>query len=165
MAKFDFKKEYKEFYFPKKTPSIINVPKMPFIMVDGKGDPNTSKFYKEAVEVLYGLSYSIKMSKMGSINRWIFRLCCSHVRGTVVVEDNFWRQCYRRKDNFAGYWWSVSRISLHREFWNCKASLSSWKALDWCINSPSRDFRKCSGMHIGSYDMSLLPLRFEELLN
>jgi hypothetical protein len=38
---------------------------MRFIMVDGKGDPNTSPFYKEAVEVLYGLSYFIKMNKGG----------------------------------------------------------------------------------------------------
>lgn len=63
MSVFDFKKEYKELYLPKNKPCIIDVPKMRFIMVDGKGDPNTSASYKEAVEVLYGLSYSIKMSK------------------------------------------------------------------------------------------------------
>ena len=65
MAVFDFKKEYKELYMPKKTPSIIDVPTMRFIMVNGEGDPNTSPLYKKAVEVLYGLSYTIKMSKKG----------------------------------------------------------------------------------------------------
>lgn len=65
MAKFDFKKEYKNLYQPKNKPGIIDVPTIRFIMVDGKGDPNTSPFYKEAVEVLYGLSYFIKMNKAG----------------------------------------------------------------------------------------------------
>ncbi|MGI6604691.1 MAG: GyrI-like domain-containing protein [bacterium] len=64
MAAFDFKKEYKDLYLPQK-PSIINVPKVRFIMVNGKGNPNTSTAYKEAVEVLYGLSYAIKMAKKG----------------------------------------------------------------------------------------------------
>ena len=32
---FDFKKEYKEFYLPKGTPSIVIVPKMNYIAVRG----------------------------------------------------------------------------------------------------------------------------------
>lgn len=59
----DYKKEYKDLYMPKAAPGIIDVPEMLFIMVDGKGDPNTCEAYKNALEVLYGLSYSIKMSK------------------------------------------------------------------------------------------------------
>lgn len=62
--KFDYKKEYKDLYMPKTMPSIIDVPKMTFIMVDGKGNPNTCVAYQNAMEVLYGLSYTIKMSKM-----------------------------------------------------------------------------------------------------
>ena len=58
----DYKKTEKELYQPKTTPSIIDVPEMVFIAVDGKGDPNTSAEYAAAVEVLYGLSYTIKMS-------------------------------------------------------------------------------------------------------
>lgn len=64
MTTFDFKKEYKDLYSPKKI-SILDVPKMNFIMVNGKGNPNTSNEYKTAIEILYGLSYTIKMSKMG----------------------------------------------------------------------------------------------------
>lgn len=63
---FDFKRELKDIYRPKTTPSIIDVPTMRFLMVDGKGDPNTSDEYRSAVELLYGLSYTIKMSKKGS---------------------------------------------------------------------------------------------------
>lgn len=62
--KTDYKKEQKNLYMPGKTPSIIEVPKMTFIMVDGFGDPNTSTQYKTALEILYGLSFTIKMSKM-----------------------------------------------------------------------------------------------------
>lgn len=62
--KLDYKKEYRDLYMPKKTPSIIEVPKMNFIMVKGKGDPNTSIEYKNAMEILYGLSFTIKMSKL-----------------------------------------------------------------------------------------------------
>jgi hypothetical protein len=57
----DFKKTDKELYLPKTTPSIIDVPEMAFIMVDGEGDPNTNPVFKAAVELLYGLSYTIKM--------------------------------------------------------------------------------------------------------
>ena len=59
----DYKKTQKDLYQPKGTPSIVDVPEMVFIMVDGRGNPNTSESYQEAIEILYGLSYSIKMSK------------------------------------------------------------------------------------------------------
>jgi len=61
----DYKKTQKDLYQPKTTPSVVDIPEMIFIMVDGQGDPNTSESYQSAVEMLYGLSYTIKMSKMG----------------------------------------------------------------------------------------------------
>ncbi|MEI3507655.1 MAG: GyrI-like domain-containing protein [Bacilli bacterium] len=64
MEKIDYKKEYKDIYMPTKTPTFIDVPEITYIMVDGKGDPNTSEEYKKAMEILYGLSFTIKMSKM-----------------------------------------------------------------------------------------------------
>ena len=64
MDKLDYKKEYKDLYQPKTKPSIIDVPEMIFIAVNGKGDPNTCAEYKQAMEILYGLSFTIKMSKM-----------------------------------------------------------------------------------------------------
>jgi hypothetical protein len=64
MDKLDYKKTYKELYQPKTKPSIIEVPEMIFIAIDGEGNPNSCPEYKAAIEVLYGLSYAIKMSKM-----------------------------------------------------------------------------------------------------
>lgn len=61
---FDFKKEYKEFYLPPSKPAIVTVPKMNFIAVRGKGNPNEEDGdYKKALEILYGIAYTIKMSK------------------------------------------------------------------------------------------------------
>lgn len=63
---FDFKKEYKEFYLPKNKPSFITVPPMNFIAVRGKGNPNEEGgAYKRSINLLYGIAYTIKMSKLG----------------------------------------------------------------------------------------------------
>ncbi len=64
MEKLDYKKEYKDLYQPAAKPSIIDVPEMIFIAVDGAGDPNVCPEYKTALEILYGMSFTIKMSKM-----------------------------------------------------------------------------------------------------
>ncbi len=62
--KLDYKEACRDLYQPKTKPMLIDVPEMLFIMVDGKGDPNTVTEYKSALEILYGLSFTIKMSKM-----------------------------------------------------------------------------------------------------
>lgn len=63
---FDYKKEYKEFYMPKNTPSIVTVPSMNYIAVRGHGDPNPEESeYKQAIGLLYGIAFTIKMSKKG----------------------------------------------------------------------------------------------------
>ncbi len=60
---FDFKKEYKEFYMPKNAPSIVEIPKMNYIAVRGKGNPNEEDSeYKKTIGLLYGIAYTIKMS-------------------------------------------------------------------------------------------------------
>ena len=61
----DYKKELKHLYNPsKKEFSIVDVPPMNFLMVDGHGDPNTAQTYQDAVEALYGVAYKLKfMSK------------------------------------------------------------------------------------------------------
>ena len=63
---FDYKKEYKEFYLPPKTPQIVEVPAMDFLAVRGQGDPNQEGgAYKAAIGQLYAVAYTIKMSKLG----------------------------------------------------------------------------------------------------
>lgn len=63
---FDYKKEYKEFYMPKNKPGIVEVPSMNYIAVRGKGDPNVEDSeYKESIGLIYGIAFTIKMSKKG----------------------------------------------------------------------------------------------------
>jgi hypothetical protein len=63
----DYKKEYKNLYLPKTEPVIIKVPEICFLAIEGKGDPNESDGeYKNALEALYGIQYTIKMSKKGT---------------------------------------------------------------------------------------------------
>ena len=106
---FDYKKEYKEFYMPKGKPSIVTVPKMNFIAVRGQGDPNAEDGdYKAAIGLLYGIAFTIKMSKMGS------RQIEGYFDYVVPPLEGFWRQDgidgvdYSRKDDFQ--WISVIRV-------------------------------------------------------
>ena len=106
---FDYKKEYKEFYMPKGRPSIVTIPKMNFIAVRGQGDPNTEDGdYKAAIGLLYGIAFTIKMSKMGS------RQIEGYFDFVVPPLEGFWRQDgidgvdYSRKEDFQ--WISVIRL-------------------------------------------------------
>ncbi|MDO3410563.1 GyrI-like domain-containing protein [Saccharibacillus sp. CPCC 101409] len=57
----DYKKDFKALYQPKEQPEIVDVPAIPFLMLDGEGDPNRDEFVLE-MQALYSLSYAVKMS-------------------------------------------------------------------------------------------------------
>lgn len=71
MGKVDFKKEFRHLYGPSpKAPVIVDVPAMNFLMVDGRGNPNSSREYREAIEALYPMSYTLKFTaKQGELRR------------------------------------------------------------------------------------------------
>ena len=153
---FDYKKEYKEFYMPKNKPSIVTVPPMNYIAVRGKGDPNEEDgAYKEAIGLLYGIAFTIKMSKMGD----------HRIEGyydfVVPPLEGFWWQDgirgvdYAHKENFN--WISVIRLP----------DFVTKEDFDWAVEEAIRkkktDFSKVAFfhydeglcvqcMHIGSYD-------------
>jgi hypothetical protein len=158
LAAFDYKKEYKDLYLPKEKPSIVDVPTMGFIMVDGRGNPNTSPLYKAAVEVLYGLSYSIKMSKKsGTQPEGYFDYVVPPLEGLWWFEDNvFDGNVIGRKDEFS--WVMMIRqpeFVTPAVFETAKVSLAKKKpALDTTI---ARLEELTEGlcaqiMHIGPYD-------------
>lgn len=106
---FDYKKEYKEFYLPKKKPSIVTIPSMNFIAIRGHGNPNDEDGeYKKALAVLYAIAYTIKMSKMGD----------HRIEGyfdyVVPPLEGLWAQAgengidFSRKENFE--WISMIRL-------------------------------------------------------
>ena len=60
MASIDLKKTYRDHYKAKRTPTVVDVPTRPFLMVDGHGDPNTAQEYREAIEALYPIAYGLR---------------------------------------------------------------------------------------------------------
>ena len=68
MEKIDLKKGMKHLYQPSAKDVVeVDVPTMTYLMIDGEGDPNTSKAYSDAIEALFTVSYAIKfMVKKGS---------------------------------------------------------------------------------------------------
>jgi hypothetical protein len=153
---FDYKKEYKELYLPPKKPVIVTVPPMNFIAVRGSGDPNTEDGeYKQAMEILYGIAYAIKMSKKGS------RQIEGYFDFVVPPPEGFWWQegvsgiDYAHKEDFR--WISVIRLP----------DFVTMEDFDWAVREAARkkksDFSKAEFftydeglcvqcMHIGSYD-------------
>lgn len=106
---FDYKKEYKEFYMPKNKPEIVDVPEMNFIAVRGKGNPNEEDGdYKAAIGLLYGIAFTIKMSKKGR------HKIEGYFDYVVPPLEGFWWQengtgiDYGRKEDFC--WISVIRL-------------------------------------------------------
>ncbi len=70
MEKIDYKKVYKELYSQSSTKiSILDIPEFNYLAIEGKGDPNISTDYQQAVEALYSLSYTMKfMVKKSELN-------------------------------------------------------------------------------------------------
>lgn len=153
---FDYKKEYKEFYLPQNTPSIISIPKMNYIAVRGKGNPNSENGeYKNSIGLLYALAFTIKMSYKGS------RKIDGYFEYVVPPLEGFWWQNgsntidYAHKDDF-------NFISLIRLPDFVKKDDFNW-AIQEATKKKKTDFSKVEFltydegvcvqcMHIGSYD-------------
>ena len=153
---FDYKKEYKEFYMPKAKPEIVTVPKMNYLAVRGSGDPNVEGGeYKESIGLLYGVAFTIKMSKKGS----------HQIEGyfdyVVPPLEGFWWQQdtegidYSRKEDFC--WISVIRLPdfvTEKDFEWAVAEASQKKKQDFSkVEFLSLEEGLCvQCMHIGAYD-------------
>lgn len=153
---FDYKKEYKEYYLPKSKPSIVDIPAMNYVAVRGKGDPNDENGeYKQAMTLLYGVSFTIKMSKKGD------HRIDGYFDYVVPPLEGLWQQNgvngidYAHKERFE--WVSMIRLPdfvTKAEFdWAVKEA-SAKKKIDF---SKAEFFTYDEGlcvqcMHIGSYD-------------
>ena len=153
---FDYKKEYKEFYMPANKPSIIIVPKMNYIAVRGKGNPNDENGeYKNSIGLLYAIAFTIKMSYKGS------HKIDGYFEYVVPPLEGFWWQegsdtiDYANKNGF-------NFISLIR-----LPDFVTKADFDWAVkeatNKKKTDFSKVEFltydegvcvqcMHVGSYD-------------
>lgn len=160
---FDYKREYKEFYMPPKKPVIVEIPKMNYIAVRGKGNPNDKDGeYKQAIGLLYGIAFTIKMSYKGNYK------VKGYFEYVVPPLEGFWWQDgvqgvdFTRKDTFN--WVSVIRLP----------DFVSKEDFEWAINEAQykkkTDFSKVEFftydeglcvqcMHIGSYDNEPLTIK------
>ncbi len=153
---FDYKKEYKEFYVPKDKPGIVEVPRMNYIAVRGKGDPNEENgAYKRSIELLYGIGYTIKMSKKGS------RQIEGYFDFVVPPLEGFWWQedkdsiDYAHKEDFR--WISVIRLPdfvTRGDFnWAVEEASRKKKSDFSAVEFLTYDEGLCvQCMHIGSFD-------------
>ena len=153
---FDFKKEYKEFYMPKKKPGIVEIPKMNYIAVRGKGNPNDENGeYKSSIGLLYAIAFTIKMSYKGT------HKIDGYFEYVVPPLEGFWWQentegiDYNRKDD-------MNFISVIRLPDFVTEDDFKW-AVDEATEKKKQDFSKVEFltydegicvqcMHIGSYD-------------
>lgn len=60
MTSIDLKKTYRAHYSATRSPSIVDVPGRPFLMIDGHGDPNAAGEYAEAIQALYPIAYGLR---------------------------------------------------------------------------------------------------------
>lgn len=153
---FDYKKEYKEFYLPPKKPQIITIPSINFIAVRGEGDPNEEEGdYKESIGLLYGIAYTIKMSKMGKHKiEGYFDYVVPPLEG-FWWQDEIYGVDYTHKETFQ--WISLIRLP---EF--ATKEIYQW-AVKEATEKKQTDFSKVEFltyeeglcvqcMHIGPYD-------------
>ena len=153
---FDYKKEYKEFYLPPQKPGIVTVPAMHFLAVRGQGDPNEEGgAYKQALELLYAVAFTIKMSKLGK-----HKLEGYFDYVVPPLEGLWWQEGihgvdYSRKADFqwislirlpefvteAVFHWAIQEATEKKQRDFSEVELFSWEE-GLCV--------QC--MHIGSYD-------------
>ncbi|MCI7768657.1 MAG: GyrI-like domain-containing protein [Oscillospiraceae bacterium] len=167
MEKLDYKKKFKELYLPSSKPSVVTVPEMIFFAVDGSGDPNTCAEYKNAIEILYALSFTVKMSKMNNTQpEGYFEYVVPPLEG-LWYQENVAGIDYSRKDDFM--WISMIRqpeFVTEEVFENAKEAVKNKKPhFDL---SKARYMKYNEGlciqlMHKGSYDDE--PASIEKLKN
>ncbi|MCL2039413.1 MAG: GyrI-like domain-containing protein [Bacteroidetes bacterium] len=150
----DYKKDYKDLYLPKTKSTIIDVPEMQFVAIEGKGNPNDENGeYQNAIPILYGIQYAIKMSKNGNnIPDGYFDYVVPPLEGFWWLDSN---EDFSSKSKYN--WLSLIRLP---EFVNKKV-------FDWACEEASKkkniDTQKAKYitikeglcvqcMHIGSYD-------------
>lgn len=156
MEKLDYKKQFKELYMPSAKPVAVDVPEMIFFAVRGCGDPNTGEEYKSAMELLYAMSFTVKMSKMnGTQPEGYFEYVVPPLEG-LWYQEGIDGIDYSRKNDFQ--WISMIRqpeFVTEEVFENARAAVQKKKPhLDTSkVQLMNRSEGLCVQlMHTGPYD-------------
>ena len=141
---------------PKAKPELVTVPRMNYIAVRGSGDPNVEGGeYKESMGLLYGIAFTIKMSKMGG------HKIEGYFDYVVPPLEGFWWQegvegiDYSHKEDFR--WISMIRLPdfvTEEEFRWAVSEAEKKKKQDFSkVEFLSVEEGLCiQCMHIGDYD-------------
>lgn len=153
----DYKKEYKDLYIPKFEPSLVNIPAMGFIMVDGMGNPNIEGGeYQQSIELLYGLCYTIKMSKMsGKQPEGYFDYVVPPLEGLWWLNDDSYYDLSRKDD--------LCWISMIRQPEFVSQEVFDWACAETAKKKPHLNLSKArlkiyheglcvQMMHLGPFD-------------
>ena len=154
MTRIDFKKAWKHLYRPSKSDfSLVEVPAMRFLMIDGRGDPNTAPAYRSAVEALFSVAYTLKFMSKNDLGK------------DYVVPP------------LEGLWWAddMQAFTLRRDksqwLWTMMVMVPDWLSAEMVVQAraaarkkkelPALPKMRCEGydeglavqvMHIGPYD-------------
>lgn len=151
--KLDFKRDYKDLYLPGADPVLIEVPPIRAILVDGLGAPESAS-YQEAMQLLYSLSFTIKMSKMKGKQPQGYR---DYV---VPPLEGFWDMGERPFDRAAREQWQWTSMIRQPEF--VTQPVFDWAVGEASKKKPNLDFSRArladveeglcvQAMHIGPY--------------
>lgn len=152
--KIDYKKDYKDLYTLKQTPTIINIPKIRFVLIEGEGDPNGKEF-GEATAALYSFSYTVKMSyKSNNIPKDYYEYTVFPLEGVwdlvdknkdVSDKSNYKYQIMIRQPDFL-------TKDLFERFLNETKKKKPNKYLDNLSYEEIEEGLCCQMLHVGSYD-------------
>ncbi len=134
---FDYKKEYKDLYLPKKKPELITIPEMNYLAVSGSGDPNKEDgTYKNTLEMLYSVAYTIKMSKKGEHKiSGYFDFVVPPLEGLCWMRDDS-KIDYAHKETFS--WISMMRLP----------NFVTFKEFNWAVKTASEKKKRFLGSKI-----------------
>ena len=99
MTKIDFRKQHRDLYQPPaKEFTVVDVPPMQFLMIDGHGDPNTAPEYQDAIEALYAVAYKVKFASKKELEQ---DYVVPPLEGLWWAED---MEAFTRRDKSAWDW-------------------------------------------------------------
>lgn len=156
MTKLEWRKHLKELYLPKTKPVLLNVPEMKFFTIEGAGNPNSEQFQKN-IEILYALSYAIKMSpKKGIVPEGYFEYTVFPLEGYWDLNEEGRKLVYLSKDHF------VYKLMIRQPDFVTEPlfqyAINSVKEKKKELNLDSIRFETITeglcvqAMHVGSYD-------------
>lgn len=151
---FDYKKEYKDLYLPKRKPALIEIPPINFVMADGEADPNNNPAFQQATELLYGICFTIKMSKMkGNQPKGYFEYVVPPLEGLWWIDEGGFS--FEQRDN-----WKWTLMIRQPEF--VDQEVFAWSLRELAKKKPDLNLAKIrfesfneglcvQMMHIGPY--------------